>query len=182
MKDTLTASSSQQKKEKTTVGIPPMGTMKVLCDQMLGSLATWLRILGIDTMYPSNDMSDDEILQIAAEEQRLIISRDKQLIARGKKRMIPVLELETTNLDEQLAIVTQAIPIETTQLLSRCTLCNTQLHSVKKDDVAGKIPPKVLESQKDFWYCPHCKKYYWMGTHYQNMMQKITRLTKQNHA
>jgi uncharacterized protein with PIN domain len=159
-----------------------MGTMKILCDQMLGSLATWLRILGIDTMYPSNEMSDDELLHIAVEEQRLIISRDKQLIARGEKRMIPVLELHTTNLDEQLETVVKSVPFETDKMLSRCTLCNTQLHSVKKDDVAGHVPPRVLESHKDFWFCPHCKKYYWMGTHYQNMMQKINRLTKQKHT
>jgi uncharacterized protein with PIN domain len=156
--------------------------MKVLCDQMLGSLATWLRILGIDTLYPSNEMSDDEILQIAAEEQRLIISRDKQLIARGKKRMIPVLELHTTSLDEQLETVLKAITLETSKLLTRCTLCNTPLRSVEKKEVADKVPPKVLESQKEFWNCPHCNKYYWMGTHYQNMMQKINRLTKQKQS
>ena len=153
--------------------------MKILCDQMLGSLATWLRILGFDTLYPTNEMSDDELLQIAAEEQRLIISRDKQLIARGKKRMIPVLELHTTSIDEQLETVLKAISLETNKLLTRCTLCNTQLLPVEKNDiVTGQVPSKVLESQKDFWYCPHCKKYYWMGTHYQNMMQKIDMLTK----
>jgi uncharacterized protein with PIN domain len=156
--------------------------MKVLCDQMLGSLATWLRILGIDTMYPSNDMSDDELLQIAQKEQRLIISRDKQLIARGKKRMIPVLELRTTSLDDQLEAVLKAVPLEKNKLLTRCTLCNTLLRPVEKHDVTGQVPPKVLDSQKDFWYCPHCEKYYWMGTHYQNMMQKINRLTEQKHA
>jgi uncharacterized protein with PIN domain len=156
--------------------------MKILCDQMLGSLATWLRILGVDTFYPDNQMSDEELLRIAEQEQRLIISRDKQLIARGIKRRIPVLELHTTNLDEQLETVLKAIPLEADRPLSRCTVCNTPLHSVEKHDVAGQVPPKVLESQKDFWYCPHCKKYYWMGTHYLNMMQKISRLTKQNHA
>jgi uncharacterized protein with PIN domain len=156
-----------------------MGTMKILCDHMLGSLATWLRILGIDTMYPSNDMSDDELLQIAAEEQRLIISRDKQLIARGEKRMIPVLELQSTSLDEQLGTVLKAIPIETNKILSRCTLCNTPLRSVEKNELTDQVPPKVLESHKDFWFCPHCNKYYWMGTHYQNMMQKINKLTTQ---
>ena len=129
-----------------------MRTMKILCDQMLGSLATWLRILGVDTSYPDNQMSDEQLLQIAAKEERLIISRDKQLIARGKKRMIPVLELDTTSLDEQLETVLKAIPIETHTMLTRCTLCNTPLHSVEKNDVAGKVPPKVLESQKDFWY------------------------------
>jgi hypothetical protein len=156
--------------------------MKVLCNQMLGSLATWLRILGIDTLYPSNEMSDDEILQIAAEEQRLIISRDKQLIARGKKRNIPVLELHTTSLDEQLETVLKAITLETNKMLSRCTLCNTPLRSVEKKEVTDKVPPKVLESQKEFWYCPHCNKYYWMGTHYENMMQKINRLIKQKQS
>jgi uncharacterized protein with PIN domain len=156
--------------------------MKILCDHMLGSLATWLRILGFDTLYPTNEMNDEGLLQIAAEEQRLIISRDKQLIARGKKRTISVLELHTTNLDEQLETVVRTIPIETNKMLTRCTLCNTPLRSVEKNEAAGQVPPKVLESQKDFWYCPHCKKYYWMGTHYQNMMQKINRLTKQKQA
>ena len=152
--------------------------MKILCDHMLGSLATWLRILGVDTFYPDNQMSDEQLLEIAAQEQRLIISRDKQLIAQGKKRKIPVLELHTTNLDEQLEAVVQAIPIETDKTLTRCTLCNTPLDSAKKEDVVGHVPPKVLQSQHEFWYCPHCNKYYWMGTHYQNMMQKITRLTQ----
>lgn len=170
------------KKEKTTACITIVGTMKILCDHMLGSLATWLRILGFDTLYPTNEMNDEEILQIAAQEQRLIISRDKQLIARGKKRTIPVLELQTTSLDEQLEIVVRTIPIEPSQILTRCTLCNTPLLSVEKSEVTDRVPPKVLESQKDFWYCPHCNKYYWTGTHYQNMMQKIMRLTKQKRA
>ena len=150
--------------------------MKILCDQMLGSLATWLRILGFDTVYPTHEMSDEEILTVAAKEQRLIISRDKQLIARGKKRKIPVLELHTTNLDEQLEAVLKTIPLEKDTMLTRCTLCNTPLKTIEKKNITGQVPPKVLESQKDFWYCPHCNKYYWMGTHYQNMMQRIKRL------
>jgi uncharacterized protein with PIN domain len=166
------------KKEKATACITSAGTMKILCDQMLGSLATWLRILGFDTLYPTSEMSDEQILQIATREQRLIISRDKQLIARGKKRAIPVLELQTTSLDEQLEAVVKTIPIEPSQMLTRCTLCNTSLLSVEKDEVTDRVPPKVQESQNNFWYCPHCKKYYWMGTHYQNMMQKINLLTK----
>ena len=147
---------------------------------MLGSLATWLRILGVDTFYPNAKMSDEELLQIATNEHRLVISRDKQLVARGKKRKMPVLELQTTSLDDQLGVVLGSIPIETSQMLTRCTLCNTPLLSIEKNEVKGQVPSKVFESQKDFWYCPHCKKYYWMGTHYQNMMQKINMLIKKN--
>ena len=155
-----------------------MGTMKILCDHMLGSLATWLRILGVDTFYPESEMSDEQLLQVAAKEHRLIITRDKQLIAQGRKRMIHVLELHTTDLDEQLETVVGVIPITTDKMLSRCTLCNTLLTSVEKKQVAGQVPPRILESHDEFWFCPHCKKYYWMGTHYQNMMEKITRLTQ----
>lgn len=151
--------------------------MKILCDHMLGTLATWLRILGVDTFYPDNQMSDKQLLQLAAQEQRLLISRDKQLIAQGKKRKILVLELTTTNLNEQLEKVVQKITLEPEKTLTRCTLCNTPLNKVKKTDVEGHVPPKVFETQKEFWFCPHCKKYYWMGTHYQNMKQKISNLT-----
>ena len=151
--------------------------MKILCDHMLGSLATWLRILGVDTVYPDNQMSDEELLKIAAQDQRLIISRDKQLIAQGKKRLIPVLELHTTDLDEQLEITIKALDLNADKMLSRCTLCNTPLEPRTKDDAEGNVPPKVFQSHQEFWYCPHCHKYYWMGTHYQNMKEKITTLT-----
>jgi hypothetical protein len=147
---------------------------------MLGSLATWLRILGMDTFYPDAKMTDEELLQIAKEENRLVISRDKELIARGKKRKIPVLELRTTSLDEQLAIALASQTIEASQILTRCTLCNTLLLSIEKDEVKDQVPAKVFESQKKFWYCPHCHKYYWMGTHYENMMQKINKLTQKD--
>jgi len=153
--------------------------MKVLCDHMLGSLATWLRILGIDTLYPSDKMSDEGILQIATQEQRLIISRDKQLIVRAKKRMIPVLELHSTSLGDQLQTVFNSLAIETSRILTRCTHCNTQLLSIEKNKITDQVPPKVRATQKDFWYCPHCQKYYWMGTHYQSMMQKIKLLQKE---
>ena len=57
--------------------------MKVLCDQMLGSLATWLRFLGIDTFYVKEQLSDDDLLQIARKEKRILITKDKELTLRG---------------------------------------------------------------------------------------------------
>ncbi|MCK5031894.1 MAG: hypothetical protein KAR64_10545, partial [Thermoplasmatales archaeon] len=34
--------------------------MKILCDQMLGTLAKWLRLLGFNTFYANNEMEDSE--------------------------------------------------------------------------------------------------------------------------
>ena len=52
--------------------------MKFLCDQMLGTLAKWLRIYGFDTFYANRDISDSELLDISKKENRILITRDKK--------------------------------------------------------------------------------------------------------
>jgi len=54
--------------------------MKFLCDQMLGTLAKWLRIYGFDTFYANYKISDEELIKISKDEKRVLISRDKELI------------------------------------------------------------------------------------------------------
>jgi uncharacterized protein with PIN domain len=61
--------------------------MRLLCDQMLGTLAKWLRLIGFDTFYATKEMDDSELLQIAKKEKRIILTRDKELLVRGKKKI-----------------------------------------------------------------------------------------------
>lgn len=154
--------------------------MKVLCDQMLGTLAKWLRICGFDTLYDHEDVTDDDLLKQAELENRLIISRDKELIFRGKRRNLSVLELYTTDIDEQLQQVLKKITLDEKNILTRCTLCNSMLLPIVKEKVEGKVPQNVFESNQQFWYCSTCQKYYWMGTHYQHMLKKIKHLIKES--
>jgi uncharacterized protein len=132
--------------------------MKLICDHMLGSLAKWLRIFGFDTLYPDMTTNDDEVLDIARTENRLLISRDKELLIRGNKIKLDVLEIQTTDLDKQLAQVLTRIPIDSTQVLTRCTICNSPLISVEKKATKTYVPPKVFETRDQFWYCPVCDK------------------------
>jgi uncharacterized protein len=143
---------------------------------MLGSLAKWLRIFGYDTFYPDATMNDDHLLQIASQEKRFLLSRDKELLIRAKKALVPVLEIQTTNLTEQLRLVVRKIPPDEKHFLTRCTLCNTILRPIEKEGIKGKIPEKVFHKRDDFWICPTCSKYYWKGTHYENMKEKIDTL------
>ncbi len=152
--------------------------MKLLCDHMLGSLAKWLRIFGYDTFYPEAAMDDDSVLSIADHEKRLLISRDKELIVRAKKKIVPVLLIKTTDLSEQLHQVLKVVPFDEKKLLSRCTLCNTPLRPVEKETIKDRIPEKVYKTRNKFWVCPSCSKYYWMGTHYENMKEKINALVQ----
>ena len=152
--------------------------MKLLCDQMLGSLAKWLRLLGFDTFYANAEIMDDELLDIARRDHRILITRDKELIQRAKKKNVEVIEITSIDLDQQLQRVLQHFQIKDSTILSRCTLCNSLLKEVEKNDIIGKIPEKVLEQHDRYWVCSTCNKIYWSGSHYQNIIEKIKNITK----
>jgi hypothetical protein len=152
--------------------------MKFICDQMMGTLAKWLRILGFDVRYMDRETSDDAILEIAIEEKRAIISRDKQLIERAKKRRISVVEIERADLDEQLKIVTSIYPVKDENVLSRCSVCNTSLVEIEKNMIKGKVPPKVFDTHNEFWYCKNCDKVYWRGSHWDRIEERMSRLAR----
>jgi len=117
--------------------------MKFLCDRMLGTLAKWLRIYGFDTFYANSETDDNELLRIAKKENRTLITRDKELTYCGKRENLNVIELKTTDLDEQLKQVLKQAKIDKKTFLSRCMLCNTTIHPIKKDEVKDKVPEKV---------------------------------------
>lgn len=52
--------------------------MKFICDDMLGKLARWLKILGFDTYY-EKDLPDNKLLKIALVEDRIILTRDAKI-------------------------------------------------------------------------------------------------------
>ena len=56
-----------------------------LADAMLGGLARWLRILGLDTYYDPN-LDDPEVVERAVTEDRLILTRDAKLVERRDAR------------------------------------------------------------------------------------------------
>ena len=150
--------------------------MKFLCDRMLGTLAKWLRIYGFDTFYADYETDDNELLRIAKKDNRTLITRDKELTYCGKRENLNVIELKTTDLDKQLKQVLKQVKIDKKTFLSRCTLCNTTIYPIKKDEVKDKVPKKVFENNNKFWFCKKCDKIYWKGTHYDEMIKKTTEL------
>lgn len=144
---------------------------------MLGTLAKWLRILGFDTYFANSEISDEELIDIAKKENRIIISRDKELIQKCKKQKIEVIEIKELNLDKQLNQALNSLEIDKKMILTRCTLCNSIIQKISKDKVEGKVPEKVFEHNDKFWVCLRCKKYYWMGSHYDKIFRKIEEIT-----
>jgi len=150
--------------------------MKFLCDQMLGTLAKWLRIYGFDTLYANNEMDDAKLLEISKNENRILITRDKKLIQMAIKENLDTIEIKTTDIDEQISKVLGDLEIDKTKILSRCILCNTEVEEIKKDDVKGKVPERVFNNNEKYWFCKKCNKIYWKGSHYEKMIEKINNL------
>ena len=147
--------------------------MKYLCDQMLGTLAKWLRLFGFDTFYANQDITDEKILEISEKEKRILITRDKELVIRAKKKNIQFFKIITIDLDEQLKTVLKNTKIDEKNILSRCSLCNNLVDEIKKTEIKNRVPEKVFENKERFWYCHECDKTYWMGSHYNKIQSKL---------
>lgn len=147
--------------------------VKFLCDQMLGTLAKWLRILGFDVYFAERVESDDEIIEKARREGRIIITKDKFLIKNARRENLNVIKIESTDLDEQIKKVTSIYPVDKDKILSRCSICNDVLRRIEKEKAKGKVPDRVYERQDEFWYCKNCGRIYWKGSHWNDMKKRI---------
>jgi len=150
--------------------------MKFLCDRMLGTLAKWLRIFGFDTSFADSNIEDEKLLKLAKDEERILITRDKNLIIDARRENIKVIKVISTDINDQLRQVLKNTKIDEKFLLSRCLLCNNLVEKISKKNVKRIVPERVYENNKKFWYCKICDKVYWKGSHFENMIQKIKQL------
>ena len=141
---------------------------------MLGSLATWLRILGYDTLY-SPDFKDEELLDCT----RIVLTRDKQLYERLKLRGKRVIFIESIDVIDQVAEVLSKIGVkEIKRNPVRCPVCNGRLKPVSKKEVKGLVPPKVYERREIFRRCEQCGKIYRIGKHRLDILEKIEKIRR----
>lgn len=147
---------------------------KFFADAMLGTLARWMRTLGYDVLYESG-IEDTELLLKAAEEGRIVLTRDtllmKRRLAKGRAVFI-----ESGDLGGQLRQVAAMFPIDSDKLLTRCLRCNARLARVEKEAVKEKVPPYVFATQSEFSSCPACGRVYWGATHRARMLEELKRL------
>jgi uncharacterized protein len=158
--------------------------MKFIADIMVGRLARYLRMSGNDVLY-SNSFDDEEILEIARKENRVILTRDTLMLERRdcRNKTIESLFIKDDKINNQLKQVKNDLNLTLEPSLSRCLECNSELINIRKEDVKNKVPPYVYETQKIFLYCSRCSKYYWRGTHYNYIsrtFKKINEDSKKN--
>lgn len=145
--------------------------MKLLCDQMLGSLARWLRFMGYDTAYPEA-MADNDLIAKARVEDRTLLTRDKELAA----RCAGAVPIRSDVLEEQIREVAAALPLRLVNPLSRCSLCNVLIEVVSPEEVRDIVPEGVRSRHQEFWRCPSCGRVYWQGSHWDKMVERLNGL------
>ena len=150
---------------------------RFLADCNVGRLARWLRALGYDASYHAR-IGDAELVQEAAAESRVLLTRDRDLTKRrviqtGVVRAILIRDDEVT---KQLRQVFAELGLELKEALTRCIECNAELESRVPATVAERVPPYVRLTQSKYSECPDCGRIYWAGTHWQRMREVLAGL------
>ena len=148
---------------------------KLIADAMLGGLARWLRVLGVDVAHDPH-WDDAELVEIAVAEGRTILTRDRRLVLRRRAR--PHLLIRSGDLGEQLAQVFAELGLrpDPAALLGRCLRCNLPLAPLAAADAAPRVPEFVRRTQREFRECPGCRRVYWPATHVRRMRERLAAL------
>ena len=154
----------------------PLRNLKFLADVHLGKLTRYLRICGFDTYYSKNN-SDNEIINIALSDSRVILTRDKELLK--NKKVTHGYWIRSQFHNEQLQEVLIRFDLKT-QLrpFTRCIECNGILANVSIEDISKHLLPKTRQYYQKFNKCPGCNRIYWEGSHFESMKRNIDDLVK----
>jgi len=145
--------------------------MKFVVDCMLGKLAKWLKILGFDALFFSK-IEDDALLDIAADENRVLLTRDTGLIEKSKR--IKLLFIESENWRTQVEQVLDEFDLwRDVKPNSRCIECNVRIKDLPREKAKNLVTPFVFENADTFALCPDCGRVFWRGTHLKDMETKI---------
>lgn len=141
-----------------------------ICDVHLGKLARRLRLLGFDTIY-RNDLEDDEIVRIARADDRVILTRDGEILNNKTARSYRPNSIYS---DMQVREVLTALNLRgQIRPFSRCITCNGEITPVEKESVITLVPPRSGQFMQSFWRCQVCGKIYWQGSHYEKLRKWV---------
>jgi len=144
---------------------------RFVLDVHLGKLAAMLRLLGFNSVY-NNKLQDNEIIEIAITENRIILSRDLGIFkhSKVKRGYFPRSQDPKIQIKE---VVDRYGLNEYVKPFSRCIKCNGELMPIDKALIQHKIQEKTNLYYKEFYTCKNCNNTYWKGSHYDNMKELV---------
>ena len=151
--------------------------MKFICDRMLGKLSRWLRIAGYDTLYVAElgfDIKYEDDYMANNYIDRILLTKDKALynkaISTNRKAYLVI----SSEVGEQLKEL-ENLGVKFRPVMDRCSVCNRFLRIPKKEEIESVLKEQGIENDLselyELWYCEECKKLYWKGSHWKNMLK-----------
>lgn len=136
---------------------------RFVLDVHLGTLARRLGILGLDVDYET-DRDDVTLARIAVEDDRILLTRDRQLLMR--REVVHGYCPRSDDPDEQLLeVVRRFVSEDDLAPFTRCPTCNEALQAAAKADVVDQLGPHTRATHDHFHRCPGCGRVFWPGTH-----------------
>lgn len=125
-----------------------------------------MRLVGLDAAYPG-DCDDDELIEYANIDQRVLLTQDRALLRRRKLWL--GCYVRGTRPDEQLRDVLGrfAPPLKP---WTRCTACNGPLEPAPRSEVIAMLEPGTRRTYTVFSRCTDCGRVYWRGAHSKRIM------------
>jgi uncharacterized protein with PIN domain len=146
-----------------------------ITDRMLGTLSRYLRFMGYDTVSANgfargNAKEDTLLLYLAAQENRILLTRDTELTLRGKERAVL---MKSEDVMDQVQQLIDCGLIVRRLRMTRCSLCNTKLREATTREITRtEYAPRNKDGFSFFW-CDKCKKLYWNGSHGKHISERI---------
>lgn len=152
----------------------PLPQVRFLADANVGKLAQRIRLLGFDTAY--DRAAEDSIVALqAAEEGRIILSKDRGLLKRSVVVFAHLVQSEEP--DAQLREVLAAFGLRPPfAVFSRCLRCNTLLEPISKEAILHRLLPLTKRHFQNFKRCPGCDKIYWAGSHHEKLHHRLAEM------
>lgn len=148
---------------------------RFVTDRMLGTLTRYLRFMGYDTISANgfvqgNAKEDTLLLEIAAREHRVLLTRDTELANRGRDRAV---QIKPDDVMEQVQQLIDRGLVERRLPMSRCSLCNSLLREASADEIEGAEYAPRDGAGFSFYWCSSCRKLYWNGSHGKKLAERI---------
>jgi len=145
----------------------PLRVSRFIADAHLGALAHRLRLMGFDTLY-ENEIRDEQIEQIAGAQDRIVLTRDRELLKR--RGVTHGCYVHAVRPDQQLREIFDRLDLaRAARPFTRCLICNCALHPIEKARITSPLPLGVREHYERFSRCEGCGRIFWEGTHWRRM-------------
>ena len=146
---------------------------RLLLDVMLGKLARYLRMCGYDAAYALDRgvEADDDVLALARDEGRRVLTRDRQLAERAPDGV----RIDARDIEDQLReLHGVGFELSLADQPARCGRCNGPVDPVGEGVVVPEYAPDPTETP--CYRCRDCGQVFWKGSHWDDVRRRLARI------